>query len=93
MNIKSTKYAVIAAITFIILFLFNYLGNTQPDKLERALMAAVAGVIGLTIGMWFVYINSKDDTHHDCDEEIKDNKQTAKEVCFLFISRLLFFLS
>ena len=67
MNIKTTRFAVIAAITFIILFLFNYIGNDMPDKLERALMTAVAGVIGLTIGMWFVYRNSKDDTHHDFD--------------------------
>ena len=67
MNIKSVKFEVIAAITFIILFLFNYIGNTQPDKIERALMTAVAGVIGLTIGMWFVYKNSKDDTYHDFD--------------------------
>ena len=67
MNIKSTKYAVIAVLTFIILFLFNYIGNTEPDKMERALMTAVAGVVGLTIGMWFVYRNSKDDNHHDFD--------------------------
>ena len=67
MNIRSTKYAVIAVITFIILFLFNYIGNPLPDKLERALMTAVAGVVGLTIGMWFVHKNSKDDTHHDFD--------------------------
>ena len=67
MNIRSKKYALVAAITFIILFLMNYLGNTNPDKLERALMTAIAGVIGLTIGTWFVYRNSKDDTYHDFD--------------------------
>ena len=67
MNIRSAKYAVVAAITFIILFLFNYIGNPLADKLERALMTAVAGVVGLTIGMWFVHKNSKDDTHHDFD--------------------------
>ena len=67
MNIKSKKFLVVALITFIILFLFNYIGNDMPDKLERALMTAVAGVIGLTIGMWFVYKNSKDDTPHDFD--------------------------
>ncbi len=67
MDIKSKKYWVIAAITFIILFLMNYLGNDQADRLERALMTAIAGVVGLTIGMWFVYRNSKDDTHHDFD--------------------------
>lgn len=67
MDIKSKKFAVIAAITFLILFLMNYLGNDMPEKLERALMTAVAGVIGLTLGMWFVHKNSKDDTHHDFD--------------------------
>ena len=67
MDIKSKKFAVIAAITFLILFLMNYLGNDLPDRLERALMTAVAGVIGLTLGMWFVHKNSKDDTHHDFD--------------------------
>ena len=67
MDIKSKKFAVIAAITFLILFLMNYLGNDMPDRLERALMTAVAGVVGLTIGMWFVHKNSKDDTHHDFD--------------------------
>lgn len=67
MDIKSKKFWLIAAITFIILFLMNYLGNEQADRLERALMTAVAGVVGLTIGMWFVYRNSKDDTHHDFD--------------------------
>lgn len=67
MDINSKKFAIIAAITFLILFLMNYLGNDMPDRLERALMTAVAGVIGLTIGMWFVHRNSKDDTHHDFD--------------------------
>ena len=67
MDIKSKKFAIIAAITFLILFLMNYLGNDMPDRLERALMTAVAGVIGLTIGMWFVHRNSKDDIHHDFD--------------------------
>ena len=67
MDIKSTKFLVIALITFIILFLMNYIGNNNADKIETALMTAVAGVVGLTIGMWFVHRNSKDDTHHDFD--------------------------
>ncbi len=67
MNIKSIKYLVVAAITFLILFLMNYIGNPAEDKMQRALMTAVAGVVGLTIGMWFVYRNRKDDTHHDFD--------------------------
>lgn len=67
MDIKSTKFLVIAMITFIILFLMNYIGNNNADKIETAMMTAVAGVVGLTIGMWFVHRNSKDDTHHDFD--------------------------
>ena len=67
MNIKSRNFIAVAAITFIILFLMNYIGNTNSDKIETALMTAVAGVVGLTIGMWFVHRNSKDDTHHDFD--------------------------
>jgi amino acid permease len=67
MNIKSIRYAIVALITFIIVFLFSYVGNNLPDKIEQSLMNAGAGVLGLTIGMWFVYKNSKDDTHHDFD--------------------------
>ena len=67
MNIKSYKFLIIVTITFIILFLMNYVGNENTDRIERALMTAVAGSIGLTIGMWFVHRNSKDDTHHDFD--------------------------
>ena len=67
MDIKSPRFLVILAITFIILFLMNYIGNNQPDRIQQGLMTAVAGSIGLTIGMWFVHKNSKDDTHHDFD--------------------------
>ena len=67
MNIKSTKYLIIALITFIILFAMNYIGNPAADRLSRALLTAVAGVVGLTIGMWFVHKNRKDDTHHHFD--------------------------
>lgn len=67
MKINSIKYAIVAAITFIILFLMNYVGSAYEDKLERALLTAVAGVIGLTIGMWFMYRNRHDDTPQDFD--------------------------
>lgn len=67
MNIRSKKYWVIAAISFIILFLMNYLGNTQPDKLERALLTATAGVVGLTVGMWFVNRNKDSDPPQNFD--------------------------
>ena len=64
MNIKSFGFALVAVITFVILFLMNYIGNTQPDKLSRALLTAFAGVVGLTIGMWFVYKNRNDNGNH-----------------------------
>jgi hypothetical protein len=38
MEIKSVKFLVVLVITFVIVFLMNYIGNTQPDKLQRALL-------------------------------------------------------
>lgn len=67
MNIRSYKFLIIAVITFVILFLMNYIGNPEPDKLSRALMTAVAGVAGLTIGMWFVYRNRDDGNQQHFD--------------------------
>lgn len=60
MNIKSSKFLIIAALTFVIVFLMNYIGNEEADKLSRALLNAFAGVIGLTIGMWILYRNRDD---------------------------------
>lgn len=65
MNFKP-KYIVFGLITFIIIFLMNYLGNDAPDKLSRALMTAFAAVIGLAIGMWF-YKRDKNYNHPDFD--------------------------
>lgn len=62
MNIKSTKYLIIAGITFVILFLMNYLGNHEDDKLYRALLTATMGVVGLTIGLWFMNKAKENDT-------------------------------
>lgn len=67
MNVKSKKYLIVALATFIILFLMNYIGNTEPDRLYRALLTAFAGVIGLTIGMWFVYRNKDDNNLQNFD--------------------------
>ncbi len=68
MNIRSKKFALVAAITFIILFLMNYLGNNEADKLQNALMIAGAGVIGLTLGFAFIYPKKGDhDQHPDID--------------------------
>ncbi len=51
MKLFGKNHIIICVITFAILFLMNYLGNDQPDKIERALMIAGAGVIGLSIGL------------------------------------------
>ncbi|MBC7555933.1 MAG: hypothetical protein H7195_03110, partial [Chryseobacterium sp.] len=59
MDIKSKRYLLIALLTFIILFLMNYVGSTYPDKIPRALMTAGAGVIGLTIAMWYMHRTKK----------------------------------
>lgn len=51
MKLFGRNHLIISAITFVIIFLMNYLGNEQPDKLQTALLIAVAGVIGLSIGL------------------------------------------
>lgn len=51
MKLFGRNHLIISAITFVIVFLMNYLGNEQPDKLQTALLIAVAGVIGLSIGL------------------------------------------
>ena len=60
MEIKSIKFLVVLVITFVIVFLMNYIGNTQPDKLQRALLNGLGGMVGLTIGM-IIYNRSKND--------------------------------
>lgn len=51
MKLFGKNHIIISIITFIILFLMNYVGNDLPDKLQRALLTAFAGVIGLSIGL------------------------------------------
>ena len=60
MKITSVKFLVVLVITFVIVFLINYIGNTQPDKLQRALLNGLGGMVGLTIGM-IIYNRSKND--------------------------------
>ncbi|WP_294199498.1 MULTISPECIES: hypothetical protein [Chryseobacterium] len=60
MKLLGKNHIIICVITFVILFLMNYLGNDQADKLERALMIAGAGVIGLSIGL-VIMNKGKDD--------------------------------
>jgi hypothetical protein len=51
MELKSVKFLVVLVITFVIVVLMNYIGNTQSDKLQRALLNGLGGMVGLTIGM------------------------------------------
>lgn len=60
MEIKSVKFLVVLVITFVIVFLMNYIGNTQPDKLQSAILNGLGGMVGLTIGM-IIYNRSKND--------------------------------
>ena len=61
MKIKSLRFLLVATITFAIVFLMNYIGNSQADKLERALMMGAAGVAGLAGGLLFYNRNRHDD--------------------------------
>lgn len=60
MKLLGRNHIIISAITFVILFLMNFIGNNQADKLQSALMIAAAGVLGLTIGL-FILNKGKDD--------------------------------
>lgn len=54
MKLFGKNHIIILVITFVILFLMNYIGNDLPDKLQRALLTAFAGVVGLTIGLFIL---------------------------------------
>ncbi|WP_223605942.1 hypothetical protein [Chryseobacterium sp. OSA05B] len=60
MKLLGKNHIIISVITFVILFSMNYIGNDLPDKLERALMTAFAGVIGLSLGL-FILNKGKND--------------------------------
>lgn len=60
MKLFGRNHILVCVFTFAILFLMNYLGNEEADKIERALMTAAAGVIGLTVGL-FIMNKGKND--------------------------------
>lgn len=62
MKIFGRNHIIISVITFGILFLMNFLGNDQPDKIQNASMIAGAGVIGLTIGLFILNKGKNDDS-------------------------------
>ena len=61
------KYLLIGVITFIIIFLMNYIGNDAPDKLSRALLTASAAVVGLGVGMWIYSKRDQNDERNHFD--------------------------
>lgn len=67
MKLKNQKYILIGAITFVIIFLMNYIGSDYPDRLSRALMTAAAAVIGLGIGMWIFNKRDQNDERNNFD--------------------------
>lgn len=69
MKLFGRNHIIVSIITFAILFSMNYIGNDLPDKLERSLLTAVFGVIGLSIGMFVLYKNKddKDDRFKNLD--------------------------
>lgn len=61
MKFLGKTHIIISIITFAILFAMNYFGNDLPDKLERALLTAIAGVVGLSVGVFVLYKAGKKD--------------------------------
>ena len=66
MNLKNPKYIIFGIITFVIVFLMNYIGSDFPDRLYRALLTAIVSVIGLGIGLW-IYSKKGNNDHPDFD--------------------------
>ena len=60
MKIKSYQFLGALAITFILVFLMNYIGNTKPDRLSTAVLNGLGGMLGLTMGM-YIYNRGKND--------------------------------
>ncbi len=64
-KILNPKYLLIAVAVFVILFLMNYIGNDNPDKVERAVLTGLGGVAGLTI--WMVFFDKDNDPPQNFD--------------------------
>lgn len=60
MKLFGKAHIVLSVITFVILFLMAYVGSKEADKLSRAFFNGIAGVIGMTVGMFILYKNRND---------------------------------
>jgi uncharacterized membrane protein YccC len=69
MELKGIKLYLAIALTFVAVFLVNYLGNSgAEDQLSRALMVGFGGAVGLGISFWYMGRKTKDDDkYHDFD--------------------------
>lgn len=68
MDFKGKKLYLLMLITFIILFLMNYIGNSEADdRLYRATLIGFAGAIGLGISLWFSSRGNNDKDHQEFD--------------------------
>lgn len=54
MKVSVPKMLAIAAIVFAVIFCFNYFGNTEQDRMSRALMVGAGGAAGYLIYQIFV---------------------------------------
>lgn len=67
-DIKGFKLYFIMALTFIIVFLMNYIGNPEPDKLQRAALTGISASVFFAIGIWAFRKFGKDkDDHQEFD--------------------------
>lgn len=67
MNLKNPKYILFGVITFIIIFLMNYIGNDAPDKLYRASLTAGVSAVAFIIGLWIYDKRDKNDERNHFD--------------------------
>lgn len=62
MKLFGKTHIIFSVLTFVILFAMNYIGNENADRLSTALLNAVAGVIGLGIGIFILYKGKNNDS-------------------------------
>lgn len=67
MNFKNPKYILFGIVTFIIVFLMNYIGNDAPDKLYRAILTASVSAVAFIIGLWIYDRRDKNDERNNFD--------------------------
>lgn len=62
MKLFGKTHIIFSVLTFAILFAMNYIANENADRLSTALLNAVAGVIGLGIGIFILYKGKNNDS-------------------------------